>query len=436
MRESPKLEHAKTGNLPSDNRICIFMSLFALLCFIAAFLFNTPREIFDGNIIILTSPANLTTDYFEIANVGATFVNVSIMTFQAIFMILFGKVKINGLIVAAVFTLAGFSFFGKNLYNSFPIVIGVYLYSRVVKERFSKHLPVALFGTALGPLVSEVTFGMELPLYWGIPLGILAGMVAGYIMPVLAIHFATFHKGYNLYNIGFTAGLVGTFFTAFFRSFGVVIETVDLVSSGNNLAISIFLYPLFIVVLILGLKYNNWSFRGYHALLNATGLQDRDFVERHGFGLTTINIALLGLFSTTLVLLLGGELNGPILGGIFTVIGFGAYGKHMRNVIPIIAGILLVAWTSIHDINSTSVLLAALFGTTLAPVAGVYGPLIGIFTGGIHMLLVTNTSILHAGMNLYNNGFTGGLVAALLIPLIEKMVESYERRKLKSKHSD
>ncbi|MDD3917406.1 MAG: DUF1576 domain-containing protein [Synergistaceae bacterium] len=27
--------------------------------------------------------------------------------------------------------------------------------------------------------------------------------------------------------------------------------------------------------------------------------------------------------------------------------------------------------------------------------------------------------VLHAGFNLYNNGFAGGLVAAILVPLIE-----------------
>lgn len=433
MKDRIKLEHAKRGQLPSDNKICFYMGVFALFTFISAFFFNSAQEILDGNLIILRSTANLTTDYFEIANVGATLVNVSIMTVQAILMVLVNRVKINGLIVASIFTLAGFSFFGKNLYNSFPIVLGVYLYSRVVRERFSKHLPVALFGTALGPLVSEVSFGMELPLHWGIPLGILAGIVAGYLMPVLAIHFATFHKGYNLYNIGFTAGLVGTFFTALFRSFGVVIDTVNLVSSGNNLKIAILLYLLFSATLLLGLRYNNWSFEGYGTLLKSTGLVDRDFIEQHRFAVTAINIALLGIFSTTFVLLLGGELNGPVLGGIFTVIGFGAYGKHMRNVLPIMLGVIAVGWISIHDINSTSVLLAALFGTTLAPVAGVFGPVTGFVIGGIHMLLVTNTSILHAGMNLYNNGFTGGLVAALTIPLIEKMVESFAKRRARSK---
>ena len=34
---------------------------------------------------------------------------------------------------------------------------------------------------------------------------------------------------------------------------------------------------------------------------------------------------------TSYVLIVGGQLNGPTLGGIFAVIGFGAYGKHLKK---------------------------------------------------------------------------------------------------------
>ena len=37
------------------------------------------------------------------------------------------------------------------------------------------------------------------------------------------------------------------------------------------------------------------------------------------------------------------------------------------------------------------------------------------------MSLVTNVGFLHAGMNLYNNGFSGGFVAALLVPLMDTL---------------
>ncbi|MBE0601541.1 MAG: DUF1576 domain-containing protein, partial [Firmicutes bacterium] len=74
-------------------------------------------------------------------------------------------------------------------------------------------------------------------------------------------------------------------------------------------------------------------------------------------------------------------------------------------------------------------IIAALFGTTLAPIAGRYGVFAGIIAGFLHMSLVTNVGFLHAGMNLYNNGFSGGFVAALLYPLLDTAAQLRQARK-------
>ena len=74
---------------------------------------------------------------------------------------------------------------------------------------------------------------------------------------------------------------------------------------------------------------------------------------------------------------------------------------------------------SIWRINDPNILLAALFGTTLAPIAGEYGWKVGMIAGFLHSSVVLNISTLHGGINLYNNGFSGGLVAAFLVPIID-----------------
>ncbi|NLK76053.1 MAG: DUF1576 domain-containing protein [Clostridiales bacterium] len=402
-----------------DRIIYIHFIVFACILFLVAFLFNTPSEIFYGNVDIMTSPANLVTDYFEISNIGAAFSNAAIMVVQAAIIIKKSKQQISGLLMASIFTLAGFSLFGKNLYNSTPIILGVLAYAKFSKTPFRQLMPVALFGTALGPLVSEVTYNFGLPVFPGILLGILVGLISGCFIPVLAQHFINFHKGFSLYNIGFTAGLVATLYTALFRSLGYKVETVYLVYKGNNLQLSLFLFILFGVMLIVGLATNQWSFRGYGTLMKESGHGRNDFLKKYGYGLVYINMALLGIVFTVYILIVGGNLNGPTIGGIFTVVGFGASGKHLKNVLPILLGVFLVSYFSVHDINSTGALLAALFGTTLAPVSGFYGPMVGIIAGGLHMVFVSNLSFLNGGMNLYNNGFSGGFIAAILIPILD-----------------
>jgi hypothetical protein len=65
-----------------------------------------------------------------------------------------------------------------------------------------------------------------------------------------------------------------------------------------------------------------------------------------------------------------------------------------------------------------SIVLAALFGTTLAPIAGRFGWHWGVVAGIVHSSAALSVGALHAGLNLYNNGFAAGIVAAVLAPVI------------------
>jgi len=399
----------------------ILLITFALFLGTSAFFFNSAKDILEGNSIILTSPANLLTDYMALTNVGAALFNASIMTLQAILIVRMTDARITGPIIAAIFTIAGFSLFGKNLYNSMPIVAGAFAYAKITRVPSERSLLGALYGTALGPLVSELSFNVGLSLPMGILLGISAGFISGFLIPPLAHHFVTFTKGFSLYNVGFTCGIIGTVFISLMRNFGFEVESVSILASGFNFPLAAMLYGLFAAVLIVGFIYNHWTFDGMKRILRHSGQLSTDYLELSGLAATLINMALLGILMTSYVLLLGGDINGPVMGGIFTVVGFGAFGKNIKNVTPIIIGVTLMGQLNYQDSNSTAVLIAALFGTTLAPMAGRYGPVVGIITGALHLTLVMNIGYLHGGVNLYNNGFSGGLVASMLVPLLEAL---------------
>jgi len=119
---------------------------------------------------------------------------------------------------------------------------------------------------------------------------------------------------------------------------------------------------------------------------------------------------------------LGVPLNGPLLCGIFSMIGFAAFGKHPKNVVPVMAGAALtVCCMGSLSLTARGVLLATLFSTSLAPIAGQFGWYWGVAAGVLHMAIVQNTSYLHGGLNLYNNGFAAGLTCVIMIPLIESL---------------
>ncbi len=400
-----------------------YIIMIAISTFILAssFLFNNPLEILTGLTSIFISPSILVSDYFVIGNLGSSLFNAGLLMIIAVFISYKNNLNMNGPIMAAVFTIGGFSFFGKNLFNIWPVILGVYLYSILQKENFNKYLLIAFFGTALGPLVSQVSFGLGIQAPYSIALGVSLGVVAGFILPPLANHFVSFHQGFNLYNIGFTCGIAGMFFMAVLRAFNLDGATSMIVAEGYNQIFSIYLFVLFTVMLIVGVFFSNDSFSELSRLFKQPGRLVSDFVSAEGFSASLINMALLGYLTTIYILLVGGELNGPIIGGIFTVVGFGAFGKHIKNIIPVLIGVYLAAVLQIWTPVSTGALLAALFGTTLAPIAGFYGWKYGVIAGFVHMAVVMNVGYLHGGMNLYNNGFSGGFVAAVLVPIFDSI---------------
>ncbi|MFO7819317.1 MAG: DUF1576 domain-containing protein [Halanaerobacter sp.] len=397
----------------------IVMVSYALLILVSGFLFNSFNEIISGLMKIITSRSILVSDYFVIGNLGAAFFNAGSIMLISIGIAKLTKVKMNGTVIAAIITIGGFSFFGKNLYNIWPIFLGVYLYAKVQGEKYGSFILVALFGTALGPLVSQISFGFEFSITIGVLLGVSVGILVGFILPPLANHFVKFHQGFNIYNIGFTAGVAGSLFMSFLRAFELETPSTFYAAEGYNLPLGIYLSLFFVSMIIIGYLFNNRSLRGYKEITKHSGRLVCDFVGLAGFGLSFINMGLVGLLGTGYVLLVGGEINGPIIGGILTIVAFGAFGKHLKNIIPVMLGVYLsITFLFTWEINSVGALLTALFGTTLAPIAGEFGFKYGLLAGVCHTVIVMQTSVLHGGVNLYNNGFAGGLAAAILVPIL------------------
>lgn len=405
-----------------------YVLIWALSLICLAFFFGDMATLWSGFYRLLTSPANLVTDYFALANVGATFLNVGLMTLLSLIMVRKSGAELNGVVMAALFTVMGFAFFGKNLFNSLPITLGVYLAARFNQVAFKTYIGPALFGSAMGPFVSEIAFDQGLPMAVGLFLGSFAGIVLGFILPPLAESFKSFHRGYNLYNIGFTAGIITMCMKGLLEALGMEIHLVSIISAGHNEPMTIVLSLYFAITLILGLALKGGNLSGYIRLLRETGQGAADFIAASSFPVVLINMSLLGYLSMLYVLLLGGELNGPAIGGVLTVVGFAAAGKHLKNVYPIMVGVFLAKLLNQHDLSSTSSILVALFGTTLAPIAGRYGVVAGIAAGFFHMLLATNISIMHGGMNLYNNGFAAGFIAAFMVPVLDFIIARYKRQ--------
>ena len=403
------------------NRQYYYLFGLSVMLMILAFVIESPQSLVSGMMTILVSPSQLFTDYMEIASVGSTLLNVAIMLGISIYSYKKLEIPLNGTVIGSLGMLAGFSFFGKNLFNSIPFMIGVWIYTKVTKQNYRNYVIVGLFGSALGPLISFLAFSGVLPQGWSVLIAYALGIFIGFILPQLSTQFLGFHQGFSLYNVGFTAGIIGMVVLGFMNAFGIEVETRTLTSTQSPLI----LYQLligFCVILIVTSFYLHFKKKEkyhYKLLLKLSGRLPSDFVEMTNLATVTLNMSIIGFILLGYVLMNGGQLNGPIVGSIIGVMSFGAFGNQVKNTVPVLVGIMIGSYLTGVEPTSTSALIAAIFGTTLAPVSGYYGPLAGMIAGFVHITLVSHVVVMHGGLNLYNNGFAGGFVAAVLVPIFE-----------------
>ena len=395
----------------------VMLSILYLFFILFAFFLDSPSEIFHGLKSIILSSDILITDYMEVGGIGAALVNAALTSLLSLLLLIIIGIKPNGSTIMSLWLMTGFSFLGKNIFNIWPIILGVYLFSRYQKEPFLNYILVAILGTSLSPVVSQISFGSNEYNLISIIFGIMLGIAVGFILPPIASHSIKAHNGYNLYNIGFASGLIATLLMSIMRGFGINLDSRLIWHSGSNKILSILLIICCIYLIIVGIIYGKNKKSNLTNINKQTGRLISDFYIL--FGETTyINMGILGILATCFVILIGGDLNGATICGIFTIIGFGCFGKNVKNTIPIIIGATLAAIFNINEITSPSLLLSILFSTTLAPICGKFGWKYGILAGIIHVNIVTNIGYLHGGLNLYNNGLAGGFVAMILIPLI------------------
>ena len=407
---------------PLSKKKCFLILSLLPLYFIVVGLFMQPvDQIFRGIVEIIREPDFLITDYFVIGGVGAAFINAGVLTLICISIMYALDMNFDGHTVTSTCLMFGFSLFGKNLLNIWMILVGVFLYARYHKTTVKRYLYVGFYGTSLSPIVSQVMHIVDLPLPLRFLLCAATGIIIGFVLPPLSTHVHFSHKGYSLYNVGFAGGIIATVIVSILKSFGVTIESRLIWFTGQNQTFIILLAILFGAMILHGIITDPMALEDYRSILRSYGLGGTDYYKSEGGAAVMINMGVNGLASMLFVVMVGADLNGPTIGGIFTVVGFSATGKHLRNILPVMAGVLIASEAKSWNITDPSAILALLLSTTLAPIAGEFGIIAGVIAGFLHSSVALNVGIVYGGMNLYNNGFAGGLVAMFLVPVIQSI---------------
>ena len=459
------LPHPNVGvSHDSNHRIIVFYTLFlsfALLIASVVAFFSTHEENFLQDLArILTSPSKLVTDYFALGGLAATFFNAAICGLACNIIIRISKVNANATTFAGYMLVIAHCFYGLNFLNMWPSFFGVVMYCLIRKKTFSEHVHISFFATALAPFISEFLFRYTLSdnfsaenpqiTVLGVCLALIFGLASGFVVPALLPGTTNMHRGFNLFKAGLAIGILGIFLNAFlFQSLGLEqTEALKIYNPeyyalpyGYREFVSIFFLSLFVLTLLLGFFLNGRTFKGYKALYKSTGY-GVDFLDKFKMPLCLINIGIYGLLILAylnIVFVLpeifpalpnGVGFTGATTGVVFAALTFAADGQQPRTVFPIVIGYALlfvivcivcsisnraIPWT----LSTQAYINGLAFATGLCTFSGKYGFRVGVLAGFLSAVICTSTATMHGGFVLYNGGFTAGLTALVLLPILD-----------------
>ena len=375
----------------------------------------------EGLSAIYLHPSLLVTDYLAVGGLQATLINAWVITWVAILVLHRQQVKFSGVAFAGVLTIFAFAFFGKNLLNILPVWIGFYAYTKMKGTSLSQYTGTFLFSTGLAPVTSFIMFAIPgLPLYLSIPLGVFSGILAGWLTPMVVSIVGKFHQGYNLYNTGFGMGFIAMLFSSILKAFNVNVSVALTLTFSYHSTLLWFTFILSIGLIGLAFILHRQVYRPWLKLIQSPGNLPTDFYKEFGLAATLFNVGTLGLFSFILVIVFNFPLSGPMVAGIFTFMAFGSYGKHLVNALPVMTGLILASMLPGFSLTNLGPSIAVFFVTALAPVAGKFGIFYGVLAGFIHLLIAPQALALQGGFDLYNNGFTAGLVAGIVVVIAQQ----------------
>ena len=432
------------------------------LLFSVAFLIATPigmmyidclDDFFRGLFNILTLPAPLVTDYFQLGNLPAAFFNAAVCGLSVTGLMIALDCDCQPSFLAGYFLVVAHCFYGLNFLNMWAPILGILFFCHMMKLSFRDNLDMAMFSTAFGPFITEFLFRYHIndsyifeqtQISWlGFFYVIVFSVFLGFAIPAMLPGALRLHKGYNLFNGGLAFGLLGLFLYAYmYKTFNVEAPTPftheNMTYSAHGKSYQLFVVTFFLIVflllLITGWYLNGKTFKGYGELMKSSGHR-ANFFEEYGAPMVFINLGvyglmILGYFFLVINLFEGAGFTGPTTGIILAAITFVSQGQHPKNVWPVLSGfVILFLFVSasklafgfdIHWTLSTQAYMnGAAFATGLCPITGHYGKRFGMIAGFMCAVMCTSTSAIHGGFVLYNGGLTSGITALILIPLLE-----------------
>ena len=437
----------KIRNLSEGSFLKLLFAFVAAAFLIAAACMPDRANMFTGLWKILSGTCKISTNYFALGGLSATFLNMGLVCLISLLLFVVFKGTPNNVSTLAVLLTVGFGSWGIHVLNIWPTIFGVMIYGLIKKEKMGGLVNAMLFSTGIAPIISELLLrypGTEIGFNWlGLGLALVVGFVIGFFLPAGLAHSPKVHKGFDLYSAALPIGMTAFLLNAIlFKTMGL---DVNALSTGaamdvtHRMTVNIFCGAVFglcvVFAFILGCRPKDyWNLLKDPALVT-------NFSSTYGNATFLMNMGVFGLFILGYYNLIGAPFTGMTFGIIFCMVATCNSGSHPGNVWPIMLGYVLAStvcgWVAqyipganfTNTINAQAICIGLCYANGLSPIADKYGWRYGFIAAILHYLLVTSVPALHGGFCLYNGGFTAALICLIFVLELERFFRTKEERK-------
>ena len=433
-------------NLSESSFLKLLFAFVSAAFVLAAVCMPDRGEMFAGLWRIMSQPGKITTNYFELGGVAATFLNMGLVGLCFLALMLALKATAANVTTLGFLLTVGFAAWGITPLNIWPTILGVALYCLVKKEKLSANFNAMMFSTGIAPLITDLlvrypnaeVVGFSLS---GLLVTLLAGMFIGFFLPAGLGHAPQVHKGFDLYSAAVPVCFLAFFLNAtLYKTLGIDLPAAPAAGTmavEAQAAVNIFCCVLFgacvVLALVLGCRPGDY----WKLLTSRTHVGSVSGTL--GKEVLLMNLGVFGLFILAYYNAIGAIFNSVTFGIIFCMVCTCNSGSHPGNVWPIMLGYvvapLVFGWLSAlaggtfaMAVNAQTIAIGLCFANGLSPICSKYGWGWGALSAVMHYLLVTSVPNMHGGFCLYNGGFTAAVICLLLVPVLEKFCRTREER--------
>ena len=121
----------KLKTMSESSFLKLFMAFMSACFIVGAFFMPDRAQMISGFWTILSSPAKISTNYFDLGGYAATFLNMGLVGVVLLALYVVFKATCNNVSTFAFILTVGFSSWGMNVINILPSMLGVVLYCLV-----------------------------------------------------------------------------------------------------------------------------------------------------------------------------------------------------------------------------------------------------------------------------------------------------------------